>query len=278
LLPLSEEAILRAIELNGAAVEANKQAFLWGRRTAHDAAAVLALLGPQKQTLPHRKPSESLDETIARRANFLTGYQNAALANRYTALVDKVRAAESRIAPGREDLTTAVAKAWFKLLAYKDEYEVARLFTDGTFDTALAEQFQGERIKMRFHLAPPLLAPRDALGNARKVEIGGWIKGPFKLLAQFKALRGTPLDIFGYTAERKLQRRLIADYEALIGELLAALNGGNHAIAVELAALPLTMRGFGHVLMDNVDKAKAREAKLLADFKAPAPPQPLAAE
>ncbi|MGC2856410.1 indolepyruvate ferredoxin oxidoreductase family protein [Novispirillum sp. DQ9] len=279
LVPLSLEAIERAIELNRTAVEANKQAFLWGRRAAHDRAAVEALTQPGAQAgFDHHKPSETVDEMIARRVTFLTAYQDAAYAERFRALVERVRDAERAKAAGRSGLTEAVAKGLFKLMAIKDEYEVARLYTDGTFEEALKRQFEGDNLKLTFHLAPPLLGKRDPnSGRLVKTTYGGWMMGAFRALAKLKGLRGTALDIFARTSERKMQRRLREDYVAVVEELIAGLSHDSHALAVEIAALPRTMRGFGHVLEGNVDKAKAREAELLAAFRTPAP-QATAAE
>ncbi|WP_019644735.1 indolepyruvate ferredoxin oxidoreductase family protein [Novispirillum itersonii] len=270
LLPLSEEALMRAVELNGTAVDFNRQAFLWGRRAAVDVARVDALLKPVSGAVAaHHRLSETVDEMIARRTEFLTAYQDSAYAARYTALISAVRSAEQAAMPGKTTLTEAVAKAWFKLLAYKDEYEVARLYTDGTFETALKKQFEGT-LKLTFHLAPPLLGNRDPqTGRLKKSTFGPWVMTAFKVLAKMKGLRGTAFDIFGYTGERKMQRRLIAEYEAMISGLLPSLSAANHAIAVDLAALPMTMRGYGHVLDKNVEEAKHKEAQLLAAFRSP---------
>ncbi|KJS44758.1 MAG: indolepyruvate ferredoxin oxidoreductase [Rhodospirillaceae bacterium BRH_c57] len=279
LIPLSLEAIDRAIELNKTAVEANKQAFLWGRRAAHDQGAVEDLAKPGAQAgFDHHKQSETLDELIDRRATFLTEYQNAAYAQRFRTVVQRTQAAEKTRTPGRSGLTEAVAKSLFKLMAIKDEYEVARLYTDGTFERALHQQFEGDDLKLTFHLAPPLIGKRDPnSGQLVKTTYGGWMLGAFRAIAKVKGLRGTPLDIFAHTSERKLQRRLREDYVATVEELAAGLTHDNHALAVEIARLPLSMRGFGHVLEGNVEKAKAREIDLLAAFRTPAP-QATAAE
>jgi len=276
LIPLSLESIDRAIELNGVAIDFNKQAFLWGRRAAHDQAAVEALARPGAGSgLAHHQLSETLDEMIARRADFLAGYQNAAYGERYKAFVDKARAAEAAKAPGRTGLAEAVAKGLFKLMAYKDEYEVARLYTDGTFAEALKAQFEaddGKDIKLTFHMAPPILGNRDPkTRRLKKSAFGPWMMTAFKTLAKFKSLRGSALDPFGYTEERKLQRRLIGEYEQVMEEVFQRLDLETHAIAVELAHLPLAMRGFGHVLERNVEQAKAREADLLDALRHPAP-------
>jgi indolepyruvate ferredoxin oxidoreductase len=266
LVPVSADAMLKAIELNGASVAANKAAFAWGRLAAVDPALVEAEAGLAKPA----KSAETLDQLIARRAEFLTAYQDAAYADRYRGLVERVRAAEAARTPGFTSLTGAVARNYFKLLAYKDEYEVARLYTDGAFRKAIAEEFEGD-LKLEFHLAPPLIAKPDPItGRPRKRRFGGWTMAMFRMLARMKGLRGTAFDIFGHAEDRKLERRLIAEYETLTAALLAGLNGGNHAAAVALAALPDGIRGYGPVKRASVDAAKAKEAELLARFKAPA--------
>jgi indolepyruvate ferredoxin oxidoreductase len=167
-------------------------------------------------------------------------------------------------------LTAAVARGYHKLLAYKDEYEVARLFTDAAFDKALSEQF-ATRGKLTFHLAPPLLARRDkATGEPRKIKFGHWMLALFRLLAKGKRLRGTAWDLFGYTAERKLERQMIADYESLLDELSQRLSPQTHATATALASLPLEIKGFGHIKLRNYKSVKAREAALLAQLRNPA--------
>ena len=269
LVPLGHAAIERAIDLNGVAVDFNKQAFLWGRRAAHDLAAV------QRAALPERQAGEtapaSLDDTIERRIGELTASRDAAYAKRYSALVERVRDAEANSAKGVSGLTDAVARSYFKLLAYKDEYEVARLHSDGAFMKQVHDRFEGD-FKLTFHLAPPLVASRDAdSGELQKRAYGSWMMGAFKVLAKLKGLRGTPFDIFGYTAERRMERRLIGEYETTVEELLGGLGPDTHGLAVEIAALPETMRGFGHVKERNVAAAKAREAELLEAFRNPAP-------
>ncbi|MFG1426338.1 indolepyruvate ferredoxin oxidoreductase family protein [Roseixanthobacter glucoisosaccharinicivorans] len=268
-LPVSEAAILRALELNGEAVAMNKAAFLWGRRAAHDPARVDALLGPTAATTDARKLSQGLDEIIARREASLTAYQNAAYARRYGELVARVRAAEAARAPGRGGLAEAVARNLYKLMAYKDEYEVARLFADGEFQRQVNAAFEGD-LKFEFHLAPPLLARADGPnGEPRKMRFGPWMMKAFGLLARFKGLRGTPFDPFGRTAERRTERALIAAYEALLGEIVGALDADNHAHAVALASVPEKIRGYGPVKARHLEAAKAEEAALFARFRAP---------
>jgi indolepyruvate ferredoxin oxidoreductase len=277
LVPLSADAIDKAIELNGVAVEPNRAAFLWGRRAAHDLAAVEKAAAPRAEPQSHHL-SRSLEETVARRVAFLTDYQNAAYAARYTALVEQAKAAEAAQAPGFSGLAEAVARYYFKLLAVKDEYEVARLYSDPQFTRSLREQFAGS-YKLSFHLAPPLIAARDPeTGHLKKRQFGAWLLPAFRVLARLKGLRGTPFDVFGYSAERKTERRLIGDYEALLQEVLAELSPENHALAVELAAIPEKIRGFGHVKERHLESAKACEADLLAAFRDPALRQRSAAE
>jgi indolepyruvate ferredoxin oxidoreductase len=270
LIPLGEDAILRAIELNGAAVESNKQSFRWGRLAAVDPARVAAAAVPAAAKPDSQRMSESVDEMIARRAAFLTHYQDAAYARRYTDFVAKVQTAETTRLPGKATLTEAVARYYFKLLAVKDEYEVARLYADGDFAKRVAAQFEGD-YKLNFHLAPPLSNRPDASGQAKKSTYGPWMMTAFGVLAKMKWLRGTTLDVFGRTPERRTERQLITDYEALIDELLPRLAAHNHAIAVELAAIPEHIRGYGHVKERHLKAAKAKEAELVASFRAAAP-------
>ncbi|MBI3710867.1 MAG: indolepyruvate ferredoxin oxidoreductase family protein [Proteobacteria bacterium] len=270
LIPVSAEAIEKAIELNAVSVEMNTRAFRWGRAAAHDRAAVERAATPAIAVVGH-KLSTTLDEIVARRIEFLTAYQNAAYAGRYQALVRRVAAVEAQRAKGHLGLAEAVARYYFKLLAYKDEYEVARLYTDGTFHRQLAAQFEGD-YRLEFNLAPPAIAERDPrTGHLIKRTFGPWMLTAFRVLAQLKFLRGTRLDIFGRTAERQAERRLISEYEALVDELTAKLDANNHGLAVELAALPEQIRGYGHIKDASIAKAKAREAELLACFRNPAP-------
>jgi indolepyruvate ferredoxin oxidoreductase len=264
LIPVSSEAIGRAIELNGVAVAFNKRAFQWGRRAALDLGAVERVAAPAAAAIP-----QTLTEIVAHRRKHLTAYQNAAYADRYQALVDQVAAAERARIPGSDALARAVAKNYAKLLAYKDEYEVARLYADGTFRARLAQQFEGD-VALKVHLAPPLWARRDpANGHMKKQAYGGWVLPAFGLLAKLKGLRGTKLDPFGRTAERRAERRLIAEYESLIAELVGSLTAANHAAAVALAALPERIRGFGHVKDASIAKAAAQRAEGLAAFRNP---------
>jgi indolepyruvate ferredoxin oxidoreductase len=272
-----QHALDKAIELNGAAVEMNRQAFAWGRVAAADPKAVEAVAAPTLPPSGHEAAPETLDEMLARRTRFLTEYQDAAYSRRYTDLVATVQKAEESRVKGTTAFTEAVAKYAFKLMAYKDEYEVARLYTDGQFQKKLAAQFDGD-FKLKFHLAPPLFARRDPeTGELQKREYGPWMFKAFKLLASMRRLRGTKLDIFGYSEERRMERRLIEDYVALVQDLASKLDRSNHAIAVELAAIPEEIRGFGHVKDRHLKAAKEKETRLLEAFRNPAAPA-LAAE
>jgi indolepyruvate ferredoxin oxidoreductase len=266
LLPLREASIVRSIELNGAAVESNKQSFNWGRLAAVDPARVAAAAIPMAKPDTQRL-SESLDEVIERRRAFLTDYQDAAYATRYTDLVAKVRAVEAQKQPGVTDLAEAVARYYFKLLAIKDEYEVARLYAETDFTQRVAAQFEGD-YKLRFHLAPPTLnKPDEKTGEPKKSTYGPWMLPAFRMLAKLRKLRGGALDIFGRTEERRQERALIGQYEQLVDELLARLSPLNYELAVSLASIPEYIRGYGHVKDRHLKDAKAREAALLERFR-----------
>jgi indolepyruvate ferredoxin oxidoreductase len=272
LLPLSSEAIVEAIRLNGVAVEANIQAFAWGRSLAIDEPSVAALVRQHAKPVSGERLSQTLDEALERRLQFLVAYQDMSYAKRYRARVDSVRAREAKRTPGRDALSWAVAKNYFKLLAYKDEYEVARLYTDDAFQRQLDRTFEGG-YKLEFHLAPPILSKTDpATGRPRKMRFGPWMMTAFKLLAKMKGLRGTRFDIFGYSAERRLERRLIADYEALLDDIVPLLKPETQEVVAALAALPEQIRGYGPVKHAAVEKAKLREKELLEALRG-APPQ-----
>ncbi len=257
-VPVSAEAIDKAIELNGVAVQLNQQAFLWGRRTAHDAAAVEKLATPKTAASPR---CETLKEIIDYRVEFLTAYQDAGYAERYRELVARV----SRADKGADQaLSRAVARNYFKLLAYKDEYEVARLYSDGSFIKQLEAQFQGD-YRLEFHLAPSWLSKPDALtGQPRKRQFGPWMLKAFGVLAKFKFLRGTPFDPFGYSAERRLELDLIEEYERNLDYLLKELNADNYRTAVALAELPEQIRGYGHVKEKSLPKVREQSRQLKA--------------
>ncbi|MCB8822432.1 indolepyruvate ferredoxin oxidoreductase family protein [Microvirga rosea] len=278
-VPLSRASIEKAIELNGEAVKMNLSAFAWGRQAAAAPETLASLMNAAKAPTESRQLSETLDEVIDRRARFLTRYQNARYGERYRRIVERVRAAEARTVPDASGLTDAVARSLFKLMAYKDEYEVARLYTSGSFQRQVDSTFEGENLRYEFHLAPPLLARKDpATGLPRKMSFGPWMMKAFGVLAHLKGLRGTPLDIFGYTHERRTERQLIRDYEALLQEIVAKLDARNHATAIGLASLPQKIRGFGHVKERNLKAAKAEEAELLSRFRTVEQPVAMAAE
>ena len=261
-IPLREESLLRAIELNGVAIESNKKSFLWGRRAAVDLKRV-ELTAIPAQAIVVQMP-QTLENVIKKRVEFLTGYQNAAYAATYEELVSQVRAKESALGLGNK-LSTAVAKYYFKLMAYKDEYEVARLYTDGRFVEQMQSQFEGN-FSLKFNLAPPLFAKKDAKGHLVKAEFGSWMWGAFKLLAKLKGLRGSALDVFGHTEERKMERALIGEYREMVLALIDQLNAANHSTAVELAALPEKVRGFGHVKEKAVASFRAEKARLMTQL------------
>lgn len=261
-LPVSAEAIEKAIELNGQAVAMNITAFRWGRRTAHDPQYVHALI-EQSAPSARERPAQTLGEIIARRAAFLADYQNEAYAGRYRTRIARLRAAEEKATPGSTKVTEAAARNLFKLMNVKDEYEVARLYTDGSFQRQLAAEFESFD-RLEFHLAPPIFARRDAEGHLKKARYGQWMLKAFSLLARLKLLRGTAFDLFGHTAERRLERRLLAQYEADLDLIERMLALGRADAATALASVPSLIRGFGHVKEENARKAAQERLRLLA--------------
>ncbi len=258
LVPVSDAALLRAIEMNAVAVEFNKQAFMWGRRCADQPEKVLALLSPRSQALT----PQGLDEVLADREQRLVAYQNAAYAAAYRRAIESVRAADPR-ADESGSVTLVAAQQLYRLMAYKDEYEVARLYSDAEFKRQLNEQFEGD-FELRFNLAPPLLSRRDPqTGELQKREFGPWLLTAFGWLARLRVLRGTPLDLFGHTRERRQERQDIADYQALLDTLLAELRDDNYAVAVELAGSVARLRGYGHVKDNNREQVRAEQTRLL---------------
>ncbi|MEE1655408.1 indolepyruvate ferredoxin oxidoreductase family protein [Microvirga sp. CF3062] len=254
LVPVSLNALARAIELNGVAVERNRQAFAWGRLLSADPAIV--------HEIANDKPDEpeTLDQVIARRVAFLTAYQDALYAARYEMMVSRVRKAEAAF--GSEALTDAVARSLFKLMAYKDEYEVARLHMETGFLDTLQREFEGD-FTVKYHLAPPLLASkRDARGRPKKRAFGSWIQTPMKVLARMKFVRGTPFDIFGYTAERRTERALIGWYEAQVEKILASLDAQRSADLLAIAKAPMDIRGYGPVKEEAIHKVQAEVERL----------------
>ena len=265
-VPLGHAALMRAIELNGTQVDNNKTAFEWGRRCAHDLAGVQALLpnsAAAKVIEFVKKPS--LAAVVAQRVAFLTDYQDAAYAQSYAAYVDKVRQAEGAI--GSQQLSEAVARYLFKLMAYKDEYEVARLHTDGTFSQRIAQQFEGDYTLVH-HLAPPLLARKNAKGELIKKAYGPWMHKALGLMPRLKGLRGTAFDPFGRTEERRSERALPGEYRRSVDELLASLTRGNLALACEIARLPEMIRGYGHVKHRHLSEVRPKWAELMARWRA----------
>jgi indolepyruvate ferredoxin oxidoreductase len=268
LVPVSEAALLRAIELNGVAIEGNKVAFALGRLAAADPAALQRLAGANTGAQPLSAALFGAGGLVERREQFLTDYQDASLARRFRALVDAVHARETALGIVGTPLTDAVARQFSRLLAIKDEYEVARLYTDGRFQAALAEQFE-DAGSLRFHMAPPLLSRPGPDGRARKMTFGPWMMSAFRALAKLRRIRGQWFDPFGHTEERKMERALAHEYEALLRDtLLPALDAKNHAAALALAKLPEKIRGYGHVKLANVATAKAQQPDLLKRFAA----------
>jgi indolepyruvate ferredoxin oxidoreductase len=243
----------------------NRQAFAWGRRAAADPAEIFMIAAAAKPGARRNTPAKSFDEIVARRETFLTAYQNAAYAARYRALVDRAALAEAALTPGASGFAEAVAKGYFKLLAIKDEYEIARLYSDGSFARQMAETFEGD-LKITYHLSPPIAPRRNKKGEPVKTAFGPWLRKLFPALAAAKRLRGTPFDLFGYTQERKQERQSIADYEKMVAGLINGLGRENHPLAAALAALPGEIKGFGHVKERNRLAAKAKEEALLAQW------------
>ena len=278
LVPVSAAAIEQAIALNAVAVDFNRAAFRWGRGAAVDVALVTERASAKSSHGEGDRPSETLDELIARRVDFLTQYQNAAYAQHYAERVLRIRDVEAARVPGSTALAEAAARSLFKVMAYKDEYEVARLYTETAFLRQVSAQFQGD-YKLRFHLAPPLFAERDPeTGHLKKSNYGPWMLGAFRILAKLRFLRGTPFDPFGRTEERRRERRLIAEYEAMLDDIAIALDPTNHATAVELASTPLEIRGFGHIKEANIARAATRQARLIEQFRNSLPAAAVAAE
>jgi indolepyruvate ferredoxin oxidoreductase len=263
-IPLSRESLMRAIELNAVAVDNNKAAFEWGRRAAHDWASVEKLLTPA-QVIEFRK-RESLDGIVARRVEFLTDYQNEAYAASYKDFVEKVRLAERPL--GKTSLTEAVARSLFKLMAYKDEYEVARLHSQTGFEQKIAAMFEGD-YKINYHLAPPAVASRNDKGELQKKKYGPWMLTAFGVLARLKGLRGTPLDFFGRTEERRTERALVREYRTSLEQVLAALSTANHGLALEIASIPQQIKGFGHVKERNLAAARLQWERLMQQWPRP---------
>jgi indolepyruvate ferredoxin oxidoreductase len=265
-IPISAASLERAIELNGVAVDFNKKSFLWGRRAAVDLERVKRIAIPADVIPIEQHLSRNLEELVERRAKFLAEYQDAAYAARYRALVEKTgRLEKDRV--NSTKLTEAVARYYAKLLAYKDEYEVARLHADAGFRAKIEGMFEGD-YRVVYHLAPPLLARKDPTsGEPRKIRFGAWMLPVFKVLSSMRFLRGTALDPFGYTEERRTERALIREYEATVERLLARLTAQNHALAVQIASIADEIRGFGHIKARSIDPARKKRDELLARFE-----------
>jgi len=276
-IPLQHASLVRAIELNGVSVDKNRLAFEWGRYLAHHGEAVVRALLPGAPVAPAAASAQvvampqTLDSLIRKREAMLTEYQNAAYAARYRSAVERIRAAEQQLGIDRKlPLTEAVARNLAKLMAYKDEYEVARLYTDPAFLDKLRAQFEGEPgrdYQLNFWLAPPLLAKADAKGHLVKRRFGPRTMTAFRLLARLKGLRGTALDVFGKTAERRAERALVSDYLAMVEEFAGSLSADNLDTALALAALPDDIRGYGHVKEASMAAAAVRREALLAQYR-----------
>lgn len=265
MIPLHRESIMRAIELNGVAIEANKKAFNFGRLAAHDMDTVENMMAEVRGDAKPEPMAVTLEDVLAKRVAYLTDYQDAAYAERYSTAIAKVQAAEKALYSGDESelpLTEMAARFYHKVLAYKDEYEVARLYSDPTFMQDLKATFQGD-YKLRLNLAPPIMEQEDpATGRPKKREFGAWILPVFGVLAKFKGLRGTAFDIFGYHKDRRAERKLIADYEADMALVLDKLNADNIDICLELLALPDDIRGYGPVKEKNLEAAYVKRDAL----------------
>lgn len=270
-IPLQLASLRRAIELNGVAVAMNQQALQWGRMAAHDPQAVHRAAYPDSQVgaavaeLDDSHLSPTLHDIIERRAAFLSDYQNQAYAGRYRQLLERVRSVEQKAVPGATALTEAVARYAFKLMAYKDEYEVARLYTSGSFERQLHEQFEGD-IRLEFHLAPPLLARKDASGQLQKRSFGPWMMKAFRLLARLRFLRGTAFDVFSYSTERRADQQLIGQYLEIVQTLLGTLQPDKHMLAVTIASVPEQIRGYGHIKAADLAAAQRVWQQLLASY------------
>jgi indolepyruvate ferredoxin oxidoreductase len=269
-VPVAGASLERAIELNGVAVEFNLKSFVWGRRAAVDPERVRRIATPAAVIPIDQHFSRNLDELVERREKLLADYQNDAYARRYRSFVESVRSVEREKANSTK-LTEAVARYYAKLLAYKDEYEVARLHSDGEMRKKIEGMFEGD-YKVVYHLAPPLLARVDPLtGEPRKMRFGSWTMVLFRILAKLKGLRSGPFDPFGYTEERRTERALITEYEETIERVLRELTPQNHALAIQIASLPEEIRGYGHIKLKSVGAARARREELLAKYAAREP-------
>jgi indolepyruvate ferredoxin oxidoreductase len=271
-IPLQWASLMRAIELNAVAVANNKAAFEWGRRAAVDWPAVQRALNPGQVIAFAPRKTSSLDELVDKRVAYLTAYQNAAYAQQYADVVAQVRVKEAGLGGDKLPLSEAVARYLFKLMAYKDEYEVARLHTDTAFLAKVQGMFEGD-FRLNYHLAPPLLAKKNAQGELQKIRVGRGMQLAFRLLAPLKVLRGGPLDVFGYTQERREERALVDEYRAALASILPLLTVHNRDAAAAFARVPEHIRGYGHVKARHLVAARLQWAERLAEFHAPKPAQ-----
>ena len=261
-VPLTLEALLRAIELNAVAVQNNLAAFEWGRHAAHQLSAVQALLNPG-QVIEFKK-RDRLEDLVSKRVAFLTSYQNASYAQSYENFVFQVQTKE--VALGQTLLSETVARNLFKLMAYKDEYEVARLHTERSFTERIENMFEGD-FKVHYHLAPPLIARRNEKGELVKQKMSPHLRFGFEVLKHFKFLRGSALDIFGASHERQTERALIQEYRSSVESLLSGLKTENHSLAVKVANMPEQIKGFGHVKERHLAAVRMQWQQAMTQFK-----------
>ncbi|MDG1707787.1 MAG: 2-oxoacid:acceptor oxidoreductase family protein, partial [Emcibacteraceae bacterium] len=262
LIPLSLVAIEKAIELNGVAIDQNKMTFACGRMAAHDMAALQKFVEPYINSTSQDDISKSPNDMIRKRMAWLKEYQNQAYADQYTSMLEKVKLKD------HGKIYEAVAKSYYKLLSVKDEYEVARLYTNGDFLKKLNAQFDGD-FKLKFHMAPPIFEKKNAVGDIAKREFGPWMMTALKLIAKFKFLRGSVFDIFGYSTERKMERALISEYEVLVYKVLDKLDETNYQLCLEILEMPMSYKGYGHVKEKNIIKSKERLGTLLKMLNEP---------
>ncbi len=262
-IPVSSEAISHAIKLNGVAVEFNQNAFLWGRRAVDNMPAVMSAAGV---AVEHWAPLESLDDIIEFRSQHLSKYQDITYAQAYRERVEKVRSAEIKIRGEASELTPAVARALHKLMSYKDEYEVARLYSDGEFMKKIKSSFDGN-FKLQFHLAPPIFAKHGRDGLPKKRVFSAWMFKAFGVLAKFKGLRGSVWDVFSYSAERKAERALLTQFNEDLDDFLLVLDADNIALITEIIALVEEVRGFGHVKEQAIAQYRVRRQQLLGRLR-----------
>tara|TARA_Y100001960_G_C14739375_1_gene862098 strand:- start:549 stop:2237 length:1689 start_codon:yes stop_codon:yes gene_type:complete len=280
LIPVLPETMEEAIKLNNIAINMNLSAFRWGRMAAFDYRYVEKEAAPYMNNVEIDKDKYGLNEIIKDRTSFLTNYQNTQYSDAYLDFVNETIIHEKKIEKDKEDLSIAVAKYLYKLMAYKDEYEVARLYTNGEFKEKLNKAFEG-KLKLKFHVAPPLFSPKDPnTGKLKKITLGAWILPVFKILSKFKFLRGTLFDPFGKTQERKMERFLIDQYKNDLIKILPELNKKNIALAVQIASIPEMIRGYGHVKEENIKKAEQKRKELLEiwNSKEDGPASAIAAE